>query len=500
MTRSPSNSIIEKNNGSRQTQSATPIILALAAAAFLMILNETVLSVAIPQLMDNFAITASTAQWLTTGFLLTMAITIPTTGYLFSRFTSRQLFTVAVGLFALGTLCAAIAPSFLILLGARVIQAFGTAITLPLLMASTLALVSPARRGAALGLNSVVISVAPAIGPTISGVVISMAGWRWLFGGLFVLTLIVLLIGIIVVRIPAHAASSRLDIVSILLSAFGFGGVVYFLATLGTEVTTSWVWYASLVVGVIALGLFVVRQYFLQRSKGAFLDLRPFWVKNFRIGSIILITAMSTMLGSVMVLPLFFQQGLGLSVLVTGLLLLPGGLIQGLCAPVVGRLFDIVGPRPLVIPGTVLLAVGMAAFGWVSVDTPIVLIVAANVVFSLGMALTMTPLMGSALGALPAAQYGHGSAILNTLQQVAGAAGTALFVALYSLGVSSGVAPGTPSAVADGTRLAFCFGAVVALVGFFLSFRIRALKGPRLRESSTTTATLPREEEVSPGQ
>lgn len=453
------------------------VLAVLVSAALVMILNETVLSVALPALMNDFAVTAGTAQWLTTGFMLTMAVVIPTTGFLLRRCTTRTLFVAALGLFAVGTLLAAIAPGFVVMLLARVIQACGTAIILPLLMTTTLHSVPPARRGTVMGLNSVVISVAPAIGPTVSGIVVDGLGWRWLFWIMLAVVLVVTAAGWVAVPRGGQTHRAPLDLLSVLLSVIGFGGLVYGLASLSAVVDGDWIApVLALVVGVVALAVFVSRQGRLQRTDGALLDLRPFRVETFRVSVIVVMICMATMLGTVVILPLYLQGILGVSVLTTGLLLLPGGVIQGVISPLVGRLFDTVGPRPLVIPGAVLLCAGQWWLATIDADTSTGMVVARHVVFCVGMAMLMTPLMTISLGALPKQLYGHGSAIMNTLQQLAGAAGTAVMVAAMTI---AGRGDGGQLA---GTRVAFVVGGVLGLVALLAVFWVRTPVRERVPE------------------
>lgn len=451
----------------------------LALSAFVMILNETVLGVALPNLMREFSVTATAVQWLTTGFLLTMAVVIPTTGFLLQRFTTRALFTVALVLFIAGTLLAAVAPTFGVILLACVIQAGGTAIILPLLMTSTLTLVAPAHRGTVMGLNSVVISVAPAIGPTLSGVVIAGLGWRWIFGLMIPVIAIVFVLGLVLLKKGGETRKAPLDQLSVLLSAIGFGGLVYGLASIDAVLHGAWLPVAALVLGALALAAFVRRQLRLQRtSDSALLDLRPFAVHNFRISLAILLVAFGTMIGTVTVLPIYLQNCLGASVLTTGLLLLPGGLIQGIVSPIIGRVYDAVGPRPLVIPGALLLAGGQWLLSTLNAGTSLVAIGGMYVMFSIGLAMLMTPLMTAALTSLPRNLYGHGSASLNTLQQLAGAAGTAILVAALTIGAATAETGGAAGEAAQtsGAQTAFLIGGVLALVAVVLSPFVRRVK------------------------
>ncbi|MEX5299855.1 MDR family MFS transporter [Kocuria sp. CPCC 205292] len=460
------------------TKHIAAAITVLVLAALIMILNETVLTVALPNLMDDFQVGAPTAQWLTTGFMLTMAVVIPTTGWMLQRFTTRDLFTAAMVLFLAGTILAAIAPTFPVILTARIIQAGGTAIILPLLMTTTLTYVPVAHRGTIMGLNSVVISVAPAIGPTLSGIVVDALGWRWVFGLMIPIAAIVFLAGLVLLRTTGATRMAPLDIASIVLSAFAFGGIVYALASISLLFEGSWTPVVALAVGVVALVLFVRRQLTLQKtSDSALLDLRPFAVHNFRISVVVVMIAMATMLGTVMVLPIYLQNGLGISVLTVGLILLPGGLIQGIVSPVVGRIYDRVGPRPIVIPGALLLAGGQWWLSTVNAGTTTGLVIAMHTVFCLGMAMLMTPLMTVALGALPRELYGHGSAIMNTLQQLAGAAGTAVLIAAMTIGAAAAASAGAASDLAQvlGTQEAFVVGGILGLIAVVCSPFVRRL-------------------------
>ncbi|MFW3385144.1 UNVERIFIED_CONTAM: MDR family MFS transporter [Kocuria sp. CPCC 205274] len=468
------------------TRHIAAVITVLVLAALIMILNETVLTVALPNLMGDFGVGAPTAQWLTTGFMLTMAVVIPTTGFLLQRFTTRALFTAAMVLFLAGTILAAIAPTFVVILAARIVQAGGTAIILPLLMTTTLTYVPVAHRGTIMGLNSVVISVAPAIGPTLSGIVVNALGWRWIFGLMIPVAALVLLAGLVLLRTTGATRKAPLDVASIILSAFAFGGIVYALASISALFQGSWTPAAALAVGVITLVIFIRRQLTLQKaSDSALLDLRPFAVPNFRISVVIVMIAMATMLGTVMVLPIYLQNGLGISVLTVGLILLPGGLIQGIVSPVVGRIYDRVGPRPIVIPGAVLLAGGQWWLSTVDEGTTISLVVAMHTVFCIGMAMLMTPLMTVALGALPRELYGHGSAIMNTLQQLAGAAGTAVLIAAMTIGATAAAAGGAAADLAQvlGTQDAFVVGGVLGLIAVIASPFVRRLPVETHQES-----------------
>ncbi|GAA4988684.1 DHA2 family efflux MFS transporter permease subunit [Pseudonocardia tropica] len=448
-----------------------PLIAVLVGAAFVMILNETVLSVALRDLSVDLGVPATTTQWLTSGFLLTMAVVIPTTGYLLDRFTPRQVFLTSLGLFTAGTAIAGFAPGFAVLLVGRIVQAGGTAMMIPLLMTTILRLVPAERRGATMGTITIVIAVAPAIGPTIGGAILSGLGWRWMFWLVLPLAVLAMAAGARWLRIDGGGRPVPLDVVSVLLSAVGFGGLVYGLSSLGGHGGGGLPPWAPVAVGLVALAVFVLRQLRLMREDRALLDLRPFRRRQFVVALVLTALVLLSLIGvAAVLLPLYLQTVLGTSTLVSGLVVLPGGLLLGLLGRPIGALFDRVGARPLVIPGAVLMATGLLLFSTLGPGTPLGVVVGFHLVLMGGLALMMTPLMTEALGSLPDELYSHGSAILSTLQQVAGALGTALFVTVAALG-SASAAGASPDA--DGLHAAFAVAGGVGVLAVLLSLLVR---------------------------
>ncbi|GAB3700999.1 DHA2 family efflux MFS transporter permease subunit [Saccharopolyspora tripterygii] len=454
---------------------ATVLLGVLVASAFVMILNETILSVALRDLTVDLHVSTTTVQWLTSGFLLTMAVVIPITGFLLERFTPRQVFLTAMTLFSLGTLLSGLAPGFGMLLVGRVVQASGTAVMIPLLMTSAMRLVPAEKRGATMGTITIVIAVAPAVGPTIGGAVLASLGWRWMFWIVLPLALIAVVIGAVWMRLDSETRVVPLDLLSVLLSAAGFGGLLYGLSAIGESggghTVPPWV---PLVVGAVSLAAFVARQLRLQREDRALLDLRPFTYRPFVVALVLAALLFMCLLGAAAILlPLYLQTVLKTSTFVSGLAVLPGGLLMGLMGRPVGRLFDRIGPRPLVIPGAAAMAVALWLFATLSPESPLGAVIGIHVLLSLGLSLMMTPLMTASLGSLPDHLYSHGSAILGTLQQVAGAFGTAVFVTVSSL--SSANPAGIPDAA--GLRTAFVVAGVIGLAAFGTALFIRKVDG-----------------------
>jgi DHA2 family lincomycin resistance protein-like MFS transporter len=464
-----------------QTARNRLVINLLLVSAFVVILNETIMGVAIPRLMASLGVSAGAAQWLTTAFLLTMAVVIPMTGFLLQRLHTRTIFMTAMTLFSAGTLTAALAPGLELLVVARVIQASGTAIMLPLLMTTVMTLVPPETRGKTMGNIMTVISVAPAVGPTLSGLILNYLHWRWLFVLVLPIALAALWLGVRRIENVSTPREAPLDIPSVILSAIAFGGAVYGLSMLGVPPEPgnppAWV---PLAVGLAAMAVFVRRQIVLQRTNAALLDLRTFGSRNFTVSLLLLITLMLVLFGTIIVLPIYLQNVLGISTLQTGLLLLPGGLLMGLMGPWVGRQYDRIGPAKLVIPGVAIVTVVLWAMTLLGTQSRVEFILAGHVIMSVGFALLFTPLFTVSLSSVRPELYSHGSAVLGSLQQVAGAAGVAVFVALMSAQTARLAAAGaTPvEALAGGTRAAFLCGAVCALVAVGCSFLVRKPDAP----------------------
>ena len=453
------------------------VILILLIATFTVILNETIMSVALPRLMEVLDASASAVQWLTTAFLLTMAVIIPVTGFLIQRINTRPLFALAMFLFTLGTFMGAVAPNLGLLIVARVVQAAGTAIMFPLLMTTVMTLVAPEERGKVMGNISLAISVAPAIGPSAGGLILQYFDWRFMFWLVLPIAGLVLVIGWMKIRNVTEPRRVPVDLVSIPLTALAFGGLVYGISTLATDdpaaepIPGTW----ALVVGAISMVLFLARQVVLQRRDAAFLDLRTFRSKNFTVAVVMMAIAMASLFGIIVLLPIYLQNVLGMAPDHTGYLVLPGGLIMGLMGPQVGKLYDRYGPRPLLIAGAVLVSVVLFAMVFMSPTTWWVNILIGHIVMSVGLALVFTPLFTVSLSSVEPHLYSHGSAMLGTVQQVAGAAGVTLLVAVMTVkqasALKAGVAP--LEALSSGITTAFLFGAVMSVAAIVTAFLVR---------------------------
>ena len=448
----------------------TLVLRVLTVATFVVILNETIMNNAIPRLMDDFGVQATTAQWLTTSFLLTMAVVIPMTGWIMQRLAIRRTFALAMGLFAVGTTVAALAPAFEVLVAARVVQATGTAVMIPLLMTTLMNLVPAADRGRTMGNVSLVIAVAPAMGPAVSGLLLRVGSWRLIFLTVLPIALVALWVGLRQLPEIGEREDSALDLLSVVLATIGFGGLVYGLSGLGGGGHTTEGGPApeplvdpAMAAGVAALALiaFVWRQRALVGRGDPLMDLRTLRHRSFTGAFVTMCLGFAALISTLILLPMHLQDGLGLSTLEAGLLLIPGGLAMGLLGPTIGRLYDRVGARPLVVPGSIGLTLSLALLTILVPSVGPWTILALHVLLSLSLSLLFTPLFTAGLGALPQHLYAHGSALLGSSQQVFGAAGTATSIAVMAL--VAGSDPSTAE-LAKGARAGFALLTALAAV------------------------------------
>ncbi|PRX50113.1 DHA2 family lincomycin resistance protein-like MFS transporter [Prauserella shujinwangii] len=456
--------VIQDHPGERVRR--TPVVVRLLVlATFVVILNETIMINAIPRLMDSLNVTEQSAQWVSTAFMLTMAAVIPITGWFLQRVTTRQAYATAMGVFLTGTVLSAVAPVFELLLLGRIVQAAGTAVMMPLLMTTLMMVVPEYDRGRVMGNVTLAISVAPALGPTVSGLILQFGSWRLLFVVVLPIAAVVGWFGLRKLDNVSEPQVSTIDWFSVTLAALGFGGLVFGLSRFGEAGGSVGPGIAIVAAGLAAIAVFAIRQRALQRDGVPLMDLRTLGHRTYALALTLMAVAFMAMLGSMILLPLYLQNLRGLSPLETGLLVMPGGLAMGLLGPTVGKLFDRFGSRPLVLPGSIGVVLALGGFTQVSTTMPYWQVLGLYVLLMVSLAATFTPVFTLGMGALPQHLYSHGSSMLGTLQQLSAAFGTALVVTVMSLRTSDLVGDGVAALPAQlgGMKLAFAVGAALSL-------------------------------------
>lgn len=405
------------------------ILAALLFGMFIAILNQTLLNVALPKINTEFNISASTGQWLMTGFMLVNGILIPITAYLFNKYSYRKLFLVALVLFTIGSLICAISMNFPIMMVGRVLQAIGAGVLMPLGSIVIITIYPPEKRGAAMGTMGIAMILAPAIGPTLSGYIVQNYHWNVMFYGMFIIGIIAILIGFVWFKLYQYTTNPKADIPGIIFSTIGFGALLYGFSEAGNKGWGSVEIETMFAIGIIFIILFVIREL---RMKSPMLNLEVLKFPIFTLTTIINMVVMLSLYGGMILLPIYLQNLRGFSALDSGLLLLPGSLIMGLLGPFAGKLLDTIGLKPLAIFGIAVMTYATWELTKLNMDTPYMTIMGIYVLRSFGMAFIMMPMVTAAINALPGRLASHGNAFLNTMRQLAGSIGTAILVTVMT--------------------------------------------------------------------
>lgn len=463
------------------------MIAILFVGAFVSFVNETFLNVALPSIMKDFEISPSSAQWLSTGYMLINGILIPASAFLLQKFTNRQLYITAMGLFTAGTVLASLSPTFGVLLVARMFQAAGSAIMAPLLMNVMLVAFPVERRGTAMGFFGLVMITAPAIGPTLSGWIVEHYSWRTLFDIVIPIAALTLILAIFKLKNILPQKQISLDILSLILSSIGFGGILYGFSSAGEKGWDSVHVYGTIIVGTISLVLFIVRQLKMEEP---LLQFRIYKYPMFALSSAISIVLSMTMFSAMLLMPIYIQTIRGISPFDSGLLMLPGAIIMGIMSPITGRLFDKFGARALAIIGLSITIFTTYEFSHLAMDTSYSFLMLMYSLRMFGMSMVMMPVMANGINQLPQTMNPHATAMNNTLQQVSGAAGSALLVTLMQNKTEAEAerlaqaAAGDPAKMADimneamlnGINFSFKISLLIALIALVLTFFIKRAK------------------------
>lgn len=405
------------------------ILTALLFGMFIAILNQTLLNVALPKINTEFNISASTGQWLMTGFMLVNGILIPITAYLFNKYSYRKLFLVALVLFTIGSLICAISMNFPIMMVGRVLQAIGAGVLMPLGSIVIITIYPPEKRGAAMGTMGIAMILAPAIGPTLSGYIVQNYHWNVMFYGMFIIGIIAILVGFVWFKLYQYTTNPKADIPGIIFSTIGFGALLYGFSEAGNKGWGSVEIETMFAIGIIFIILFVIREL---RMKAPMLNLEVLKFPTFTLTTVINMVVMLSLYGGMILLPIYLQNLRGFSALDSGLLLLPGSLIMGLLGPFAGKLLDTIGLKPLAIFGIAVMTYATWELTKLNMDTPYMTIMGIYVLRSFGMAFIMMPMVTAAINALPGRLASHGNAFLNTMRQLAGSIGTAILVTVMT--------------------------------------------------------------------
>lgn len=466
-------------------------LMGLYLGGFTGMYSETALNIALPQLSATFGVEITLTQWLVVGYMLAIGVVLPFSSLLMKWFSARKITTFALSAFLLGSLISAFAPGFAVCLTGRIIQGIGTGLVLPLMFAMVLEVFPPHKIGAAMGVNALIIMFASAIGTTLAGIIVGAFSWRFVFLSFALILLVGLFFALKFQVNPYELTRPHIDVVSVFASVLGFGGIVL---GMGLASLLGWVSVptdVSLLVGVIALVVYVRRQLGLEAP---IIDLRIFTYPGFLFGALCVTLNFGIILSALYILPQFYQNSMLLAVGVAGLVMLPGGIVNALVSMVAGRIYDAIGARIPALVGFALTAVAVALLTTATPDTPLAFVVCCHVVAMIGIPLAMSPCQTHALASLPPRYSTDGSTMLNTLQQVFGAVCTAFATFLLASGQSAFLATGSsdaPLAFTQGSHWGLTFSLVLAVLAFLFATQLKKrVAGEQAEAASKRDASI----------
>lgn len=411
------------------TRQQTTMIAVLLVGAFLVVLNQTLLTPALPTIMSNLNVNATTVQWLTSGYALVEAVIIPLNAYLIGRFSTRKLFIGGMLLFAAGSALCAGAPSFPFLLLGRVMQACAAGVVMPMVFALILLIFPRENRGVGMGLVGLIISFAPAMGPSVSGILVDSIGWRAQFILVVGLALCVVIAAALALKKFEGFERTTFDGLSVVLIAVGMVCLLYGIST-STSSPTLVMPAVLIVVGIGVIVLFFRRQ---QKLDNPILQVQVLRHREFLIITIIILFLEGVLIGGSVLFPLYIQNALQASATVSGLIMLPGALIGAFFGLLSGKLFDKYGVRGISVTGALVLLAGGIGYVLLGNATPLLITCVAYTVVTLGIQALITPLNTWGINSLPNIELPHGNAIVATIEQVGSSLGTAFVVSLTAL-------------------------------------------------------------------
>jgi len=447
------------------------MIAILLGGSFLAVLNQTLLITATPHIMLEFDLTENTGQWVTTIFMLVNGIMIPITAFLMETFSTRRLFTTSMSLFVLGTIVCLFTLNFPMLMIGRIIQAAAAGIIMPLMMTILMLIFAVERRGFAMGMAGLVIAFAPALGPAVAGWLVEFLPWRYLFLFILPLALIDLLLAQFYLKDIITRTYPKVDYLSIVLSVFGFGGLLYGFSVVGNFGWTNLNVIVSLMIGSITLTLFIVRQL---KLKEPMLEFRIFKNKIYTLTVIIGMIAFMMLISAETILPLYMQLMAGFTPFESGLMILPGALLMGFLSPINGKIFDAIGARWLLITGLSIVVVTSLLFTQLSTETTFMYLTVLFAIRMVGISMVTMPSTTAGLNVLSTRLIPHGTAMTNTMRQIAASIGTAVLITVMTLAAIESDGPTVDqNNLIHGVNVSFYVSAGISFVGLILAFFVK---------------------------
>ncbi|KJY60313.1 DHA2 family efflux MFS transporter permease subunit [Lactobacillus apis] len=442
------------------------LMMAVLLFGAFVLLAETFLNNALPSIMKSFDVGQATAQWLTTAYLLVVGLMIPISAWIFESFSLKNNFLTMMAIFFAGSLVCLFAPNFEALLLGRIIEAIAAGGLMPFIQNVILILFPPEKRGMAMGITGLVIGFGPAVGPTISGLILKYAEWQMLFIILSFASALVCVLAFFTIKNITVAHLSSVDVVSFLESIVGFGLILYALSEIGNTGKITVTLTLIFIIGIVIIWLFCLRQ--LKMSK-PLLDIRVLKNSGFDLCTLLSTISNISMVGIELVLPLYLQTTRAETALTSGLVMMPGALIMIICNPISGTLYDKFGIKKLSLFGLGMLLLGTLPMLIFNTKTSLVLISLCYALRMIGISFTMMTTFTAGINQVDTNMTAHANAVSSTIRQIGGSLGTALAMLVITLGATgSGVSEAIR--LDNGYRLGFIMMLIFAIIGFVCSF------------------------------
>lgn len=432
----------------KQSKQDITVLIILLFGTFLSFLNQTLMNVALPSVMKDFDITAAQGQWLSNGYMLISGVMIPATAFLIDRFKTRHLYLTSMIVFTLGTFIASISINYPMLIAGRMIQALGAGPISPLMTVVIMNMFPVQSRGKAMGFIGLAMNFAPAIGPTLSGWIVQSYDWRSIFYVILPLGIINILVAIFALKNFGEQTYPKFNFLGIVLSTIGLGTLLLGFSNAGDKPWLTFNVAGFVLIGLVVTGLFIYQQ---THTKLPMLNFSVFKHRIFTLSSITNFVVIMGLYGGMILLPLYIQNVRGVSPMTSGMVLLPGAIIMAIMSPITGALYDRIGARYLSFTGLIILSIGTFMFTLIDMNTTVIYLAIMQGVRSFGLGLALMPIQTDALNDLPLELMSHGSAMYNTIRQIAGSLGTALLVTIMSISTSNFAAENVGISIEEAT-------------------------------------------------
>lgn len=450
---------IEKN---KRTLIFINILVTCIASSML----ATSLTTALPPILNDFKISATMGQWLTSGYSLAMGIIMPATAFFITRFKTKKLYLSAIGCFIVGLIISIAAPNFMVLMIGRIFQAVGNGILTAMAQVIILTIYPKEESGSIMGLYGLSVGAAPVIAPTIAGVIVDHMRWQMIFVIALIIISISFVLAVYVFGDILDTAKQKFDIVSFILSVFAYGGIILGIGNIGNYPLLSIKIIFPIIVGIMTMILFVYRQLNIEKP---FLEIRILKNKNFMLSVIGSVMLYFIMMGSSIILPLYVQDIKGMSATTSGLVTLPGSLLMALVSPFAGKVYDKIGMRKVFIAGALSMFISNIGMVFLSLDMSVCVAAILNSIRCIAIGCLMMPLVSWGLKGIKKEYTAHGTALLTSLRTISGSVGSAVFVSIMTITAQNSVVNYGQIAPMHGLNVTFAVMSVFTIILVFIA-------------------------------